>query len=79
MNPIGLIITVALSVIGLLMLIFARQVAEANRKLLESVSTRSSLKAAERSTPTQMRITGGGALLMSLIGFLYGILPHLLD
>ncbi len=79
MNPVGVIITAALFAAGVLTLVFARQAADANRKLLESASTRSSLQAAERSTPTQMRIVGGGALLMSLMSFLYGILPHLLD
>lgn len=78
MNPVGVIVTVALFAIGVLTLVFARQAAEANRRLLESASTSTSLKAAERSTPTQMRIAGGGALLISLMGFLCGILPHLL-
>ncbi|MER3389544.1 MAG: hypothetical protein RJQ01_05880 [Microcella sp.] len=79
MNPVGVIVTAALFAIGVLTLVFARQAAAANRKVLESASTNSSLKAAERSTPAQMGIAGGGALVMSLTGFLYGILPHLLE
>jgi len=79
MNPVVVIVTAALFAIGVLTLVFARHAAEANPKLLESASTNSPLKAAERSTPTQMRIAGVGALLMSLMGFLYGILPHLLE
>ena len=78
MNPVGVIVTVVLFVIGVLMIVFARPVATANRRLLESASTSSALKAAERSTPTRMRISGGGALVISLFGFLYGILPHIL-
>lgn len=78
MNPIVVIVTAALFVIGVLTIVFARPAADANRRLLQSASTRSSAKAAERSTPTQMRIAGGGALVMALLGFLYGILPHIL-
>jgi hypothetical protein len=77
-NPVVVIVTVALFVIGVLMIVFARPVASANRQLLESASTSSALKAAKRSTPTQMRIAGGGALAISVLGFLYGILPRIL-
>lgn len=78
LNPIVVLATAAMLVIGILVLVFAPQVADANRKLLESASTRSSLRAAKNSTPTQFRITGGGVMVMGLVGFLYGVLPHLL-
>lgn len=77
LNPVGVLVTVAMVVIGALVLVFAARVADANRKLLESASTRSSLKASKNSTPTQFRIVGGGMLLMGVVSFLYGVLPRL--
>ena len=78
LNPVVVLVMVALLVIGTLVLVFASRVADANRKLLESASTPSSLKASKNSTPTQFRIVGGGVLLMGLVTFLYGVLPRLL-
>ncbi len=78
LNPLIVLVTVAMLVIGTLVLVFASRVADANRKLLESASTRSSIKASQNSTPTQFRIVGGGVLLMGVVSFLYGVLPRLL-